>query len=698
MGKKKMFMKTLDSVGPVPPVPYIYTTNLVASYSFDTDFSDYTGNNPLTAFGGATAGVTGGKVSDCAELDGNSDYTIAVDSDDFSFTNGTNDLPFSISFWANFQTHSSNPPDASWIITKRDASTNEEYQVTFFDNSFQFWLFSQGGNSAYVTASLPFTPITGGTTWQHFTVTYDGSQTFSGIKMYIDGVSQTLTDSSVGAYLGMINGSEPVNIGSQGWNPTQGEFDGKLDEFHIWKNRELTQSEVTDIYNTENSGNSILPLQIPLANIISEYKFEDNTLDTVGTNNGTATDLTYASGLVGKTGVFNGTSSKVDTNTNNLIGGKSQVSFSCLFKNTTTVGIQPMYANWVVSGDRVFIIRIRDGQLMVLTVTGTDTIVTGIFFDFTDINIWHHIVFTYDGSTMRMYLDGIESNFTFSQSGLLRDGVSNDFIGNYLTNYFSGSLDCVRIWDKTLTQTEITLIATDELNGIDINPVIPLANIISEYKFENNVLDTVGTNDGTATGITYEAGTVGQRGVFNGSSSFVSVPNNTVFNFTEGAGVDKPFSISLLATFDTTNNNSALVNKYSAGSNAEFSLIIFGSKLNMGIFESDNWTDYISREYDFTRVVGQVYHISMTYDGSKSANGIKFYINGLEVVSTDISVGSYTGLVSNTAPILIGKRTLGTQHPHDGTLDCVRIWSKELTQAEITEIATAELNGIDINP
>ena len=140
------------------------------------------------------------------------------------------------------------------------------------------------------------------------------------------------------------------------------------------------------------------------------------------------------------------------------------------------------------------------------------------------------------------------------------------------------------------------------------------------------------------------------------------------------------------------------MNKYNGGSNAEFSLIIFGSKLNMGIFESDNWTDYISKEYDFTRVVGQVYHISMTYDGSKSANGIKFYINGLEVVSTDISVGSYTGLVSNTAPILIGKRTVGTQHPHDGTLDCVRIWNKKLSSSEINLIATDELAGIDINP
>lgn len=239
--------------------PPDFTTNLVASYSFDTDFSDYTGNNNLTAFGNAIAGVASGKVSNCAELDGASDYTIAADSDDFSFTNGTNDLPFSISFWANFLTHSPIANDASWIITKRDNSTNEEYQISFSGNLLRIQLFSQGTISAALFATLPFIPITGGTTWQHFTFTYDGSQTFSGIKMYIDGVSQTLTDSSVGTYLGMINGSASINIGSQGWNPTLGEFDGKLDEFHVWKNRELTSAEVLEIYNTENAGNSILP-------------------------------------------------------------------------------------------------------------------------------------------------------------------------------------------------------------------------------------------------------------------------------------------------------------------------------------------------------------------------------------------------------------------------------------------------------
>ena len=76
---------TLNEIKNVPFSPYVpppvpLTTNLVASYSFDTDFTDYTGNNNLTANGNVVAGVTGGVVDDCAEFDGTSDYALAADN------------------------------------------------------------------------------------------------------------------------------------------------------------------------------------------------------------------------------------------------------------------------------------------------------------------------------------------------------------------------------------------------------------------------------------------------------------------------------------------------------------------------------------------------------------------------------------------------------------------------------------------
>ena len=453
-----------------------------------------------------------------------------------------NDLPFSISFWANFKTHSSNPSNASWIITKRDASTNEEYQVTFFDNSFQFWLFSQGGNSAYVTASLPFTPITGGTTWQHFTVTYDGSQTFSGIKMYIDGVSQTLTDSSVGAYLGMINGSEPINIGSQGWNPTLGEFDGKLDEFHIWKNRELTQLEVTDIYNTENGGNSILPIQIPLQNIISYYKFENNLLDEVGVNNGIGTDITYTLGKIGNSAVFNGSTSKVLLPTNFLPYSPS-FSVHCVFKATD---INTEY-RLIALSDNVnmpyILLRLNNTVLgRIGFYVWNSNSPTEIFSDSYDSTTYTQVTATIvQNGDFKLYINGnLIDTKSISYFSKLSDQNYLGSLRNGSGRFFNGDIDDTSFWNKELSQAEITEIYNTQNSGNSLLPLqIPLANIISEYKFEDNVLDTVGANDGTATSLTYATGLVGKTGVFNGTTSYVLVSNATNLQ-------NYPISISVL--------------------------------------------------------------------------------------------------------------------------------------------------------
>jgi len=458
-------------------VPVPYTTNLVASYSFDTDFSDYTGNNPLTANGNATAGVTGGKVSDCAELDGSDDYTVAADSSDFSFTNNANDLPFSFSFWANFDT----VPGLNALVVPFSKTTYEgiEYIFSYVNGELYMNLYSQSLQNVSISAKFSFLPVVGD--WNHIAITYDGSSVFSGIKPYINSVSIPTTSNNEGSYLYMVDTPSSLNIGSQGWIPTEGEFDGKLDEFHIWKNRELTQSEVTDIYNTENAGNSILPLQIPLQNIISEYKFEDNALDTVGTNNGTATDLTYASGLVGKTGVFNGTTSDVqiaDTNELSFGNGTSDIPFSI----SLLIRFDSLGAPQIIekrNGIREYQIAYDSGNFDFRLFD--DSSGGSLFRRYVitpSIGVWYSVIATYDASSslsgVKLYFDGIEVGTTTGGNyTAMENGTSPVYIGKYfdgVANSVDGNIDCVRFWNKELTQTEITEIATAELNGIDINP------------------------------------------------------------------------------------------------------------------------------------------------------------------------------------------------------------------------------------
>ena len=112
-------------------------------------------------------------------------------------------------------------------------------------------------------------------------------------------------------------------------------------------------------------------------------------------------------------------------------------------------------------------IYMKDNILMFYDWSTTSDKTTGI--NIGD-NSWHNVVQTIDATGVtKIYLDGVL---------MLTDSITN--LGNTLpltigsTNTFSqkfnGHIDCLRIWDKELSQTEVANISTAELAGTDINP------------------------------------------------------------------------------------------------------------------------------------------------------------------------------------------------------------------------------------
>ncbi|MDT0553603.1 HYR domain-containing protein [Urechidicola vernalis] len=82
---------------------------------------------------------------------------------------------------------------------------------------------------------------------------------------------------------------------------------------------------------------------------------------------------------------------------------------------------------------------------------------------------WYHVAISFDGSTYRMYQDGILVNST---SGTLPSSNSDEFlIGamdrsvNVPTNYFNGWLDEVRLWSVVLTQDQIREMMNQEIEN-----------------------------------------------------------------------------------------------------------------------------------------------------------------------------------------------------------------------------------------
>jgi hypothetical protein len=79
--------------------------------------------------------------------------------------------------------------------------------------------------------------------------------------------------------------------------------------------------------------------------------------------------------------------------------------------------------------------------------------------------VWHHVaaVFANDGtpdiSEARLYVDGVEEVATYSSYPVNTMLAKNVRVGYYVSNYFTGKIDDVRIYDRALSEAEIQALA-----------------------------------------------------------------------------------------------------------------------------------------------------------------------------------------------------------------------------------------------
>ena len=119
------------------------------------------------------------------------------------------------------------------------------------------------------------------TQWYSIVFTYDGSESQNGINLYIDSVlDASPARSNSGVYDEIDAGVGNPIVGFNSISPSTGT--GNLSEISFW-NKELTQAEVTELYN----GGNIFDLNTHSANanLLSYYKLDNNVLDSSGNNN-----------------------------------------------------------------------------------------------------------------------------------------------------------------------------------------------------------------------------------------------------------------------------------------------------------------------------------------------------------------------------------------------------------------------------
>ncbi len=310
--------------------------------------------------------------------------------------------------------------------------------------------------------------------WTHLCYVFNGSS----VTPYQNGVALSSTGTS-------FNTNTVNRIGSD----TNGSWQGSLDDVRIY-NHALSQEEITRLYQIGATTKiAVTPKSNPTlqTGLVGHWTFDgkdlqQNATDSSGQGNtGYLTSFTSTTTIPGRLGQalsFDGVDDYVSAGTMGTLSSNfNTATISAWVKlNRTTIQVLAGTLNTttgnafyrialnfdITSGSndvgeiQVFVRSQSDNQLI-----GGITINTGI-----SDGKWHHLVATHDkpNGLIAIYIDGVAKTVSYTsqstgttwvawQHPLLLGALNNSGTAQ---NFWNGSLDDVRIYNRALSQEEIT--------------------------------------------------------------------------------------------------------------------------------------------------------------------------------------------------------------------------------------------------
>ena len=555
------------------------------------------------------------------------------------------------------------------------------------------WLANFVGGSKVVTDNL----------WHHVAFVWNPS---IGASVFVDGK----IDINVGVTSAAdINSTDSFRIG--GWSSTGYSFNGLIDEVKIY-NYALSADEIKQDYNQGSSAvigkssqtigatTTSLDYCIPgdtshCAAPIAEYNFEEGVGTTAYDSSGNNLSgifegsPTWTLGKIGKGISFNGTSSVVKVLDNTII--KPNTITAELWFNTSdkTKTGQRMLSKTEGSGYQLSLNEnsaCPSSTLCFLFNNG------GTYYSATyassnlQNNTWYHMAGSYDGTTGKLFLNGIQVGTTATVAGTINQGAYNMCIGsethgvNCSSGFYQGKIDNVRIYNYARTPAQIAYDYNkgapighwkmDECQGTTINDSSGNNNHGTLNIGVGGSQSSVGTCQSSGAWYNGKDGKINSAMSFDGNDDYINAGSPTNLDVTSEISLGGWIKVSKL------NVNNTIVTR---GYILPYKLSIDGNnKISWSIRNTDS--TYSSDTSNTALSINKWYHVFLTFNDV--THEYRFYLNGV----LDGSGTFPKTMIKSFTTLLIGAYGNGTSDLFNGLIDDVRIYNYALTAEQVKQV------------
>ncbi len=456
-----------------PPSCVPAPSGLVGWWRGEGDGIDSVGTNNVSTPDGIT--FAAGEVGQGFSFDGGSHTVLVPDAPELNF--GENQ-DFTIEMWIQPQVETTTY-DVMSMVDKRYSSGG-----TDSPQGYEFCLASGQVHARFLSTGFgPAGPDLRDGKFHHVAWTLSRASTTGG-NLYVDG-SVVLTFDPT-PYTGTLSNSQPLRLGNHADSTFTTFFKGVIDEVSIYR-RALSSNEIAAIYNASSSGKCSTPPPCAPApsGLVSWWRAEGTANDSVDDNSGTLLNgAGFTNGMVGMAFDFSGQNDCV------------QIPYSptLITSNFTAEAWVEPAAQVSDPGNQTVIFGQSYGHCQLVVRGGTTGLSVAFqfgvnsytFYDVVStneipINQFSHLVGSWDGTTLRLYINGVLNNMITPGVSPVDSGCPF-FIGGFYTpsgdcaavgQYFNGLIDEVSYYNRALSTDDIAAIYNAGSAGKCLPPMPP---------------------------------------------------------------------------------------------------------------------------------------------------------------------------------------------------------------------------------